>query len=135
MARPKFGEVYQAARDIKVVVGVFYKAPASDALDGEIPQGTNVVLLNNPPSTATAILAAPLNYRQLEEKLVPECERQDPFYNGYGLTIKLADLETYFSKDDKAAVRFDDKRMQVKWEKMLQLQKDPIVKKWLKKFQ
>ena len=134
MARPKFGEVYEATCTVAVRVTILYKAPGSDALDGEIPQGTKIVVSSDPPSKATAVLGAPLSYRQLEEKLVPEHERQDPFYGGYGLTIEIADLEMLFSKDDNATVRFDDNRMQAKWDKMLQLHKNPIVKDWLKEF-
>ena len=135
MERPKFGEVYEATCDVKASIAILYKAPASDAFEGVIPAGTRVVILNNPPARATAVDGAPLNYQQLEEKLVPEDERRDPFYGSYGLTIKIADLERYFSKDDHATVRFDDKQMQAKWDKMLQLQRNPIVKDWLKEFQ
>ena len=135
MERPKFGEVYAATCNVRMLITILYKAPGSDALDGEVPEGTKIVVLNDPPSKATAVLGAPLSYRQLEEKLVPEHERQDPIYGGYGLTIKIADLERYFSKDDHATVRFDDKGMQAKWDKMLQLQRNPIVKDWLKEFQ
>jgi len=135
MGRPKFGEVYEATCNIRVLIAILYKAPGSDALAGEIPQGTKIVVLNDPPSNATAIHGAPLSYRQLEEKLVPEHECQDPFYGGYGLTIKIADLEAYFSKDTDVTVRFDDERMQASWKKMLQKRKNPVVKDWLKEFQ
>src|SRR3989338_5312019 len=135
MERPRFGEVYEATCNVRVRVTILYKAPGSDVLDGEIAQGTKIVLSSGLRSKATAVLGAPLNYRQLEEKLVPKHERQDPFYAGYGLTIEIVDLERYFSKDHNATVRFDDKRMQAKWDKMLQLEKNPIVKDWLKEFQ
>ena len=135
MERPKFGEVYAATCNVRMLVTILYKAPGSDALDGEVPEGTKIVVLNDPPSKATAVLGAPLSYRQLEEKLVPEDERRDPFYNGYGLTIEIVDLEKRFLKDNTVTVRFDDERMQAKWDKMLQLHKNPIVKDWLKEFQ
>ena len=135
MERPKFGEVYAATCDVMASVAILYKAPASDAFEGVIPAGTRVVILNDPPARATAVDGIPLNYQQLEKKLVPEDERRDPFYNGYGLTIEIVDLEKCFSKDDAVTVRFDDERMQAKWNKMLQLQRNPLVKDWLKEFQ
>ena len=69
MDRPKFGEVYEATCTVAVRVTILYKAPASDALDGEIPKGTKIVVSSDHPSKATAVLGDPLNYRELEEKL------------------------------------------------------------------
>ena len=132
---PNFGEVYTAICNAKVRTTLLYTGPGSDALIGEIPNGTRIVVLSPLRPNAKGILALPLNYKQLEKKLVPESERQDPFYSGYRLTIDVKDIDSCFSKNCDVIVEFDDKQIQAKWKTMLRLSKNPRISDWWNEFQ
>jgi len=117
--RIKSGQIYRAIDDVKTLGMVICKAAGSGGFYCTIPKGTKVVIENDPWPwpISKGVYAAPLNYRELEDKLVPLEERSSPIYDMYTLVLTFKDLKKYFVKEDMEEIKFDDERMQRHWEK------------------
>lgn len=112
----KLGQVYRATKDI-ITIGISILKPAgSGGFYCTIPKGTKIVIDNDPLpwSIARGAYAVPLNYRDLEDKLVPSEERKSAIYNMYALTVTFKDLKKYFVREDIdiKEIKFDDAKMQ-----------------------
>lgn len=114
----KRGQVYRATRDIKMLGTVILKAAGSGGFYCTIPKDTRIVIAQDPwpwPISKGAY-ATPLNYKELEEKLVPLKERELPNYGFYTLCLEFKELR-YFVREDEKEIRFDDKKMQEEWDR------------------
>lgn len=116
--KPKFGEVYRLINDIQVMGGILYKRPTSAGFFAILPKGTKIVIMNDPPLDANGVEAWPLNYKELEKKIVPKEERELDYYQGYGITLLLEQINNHFVKEHISIkhIRFDDKKIQREWE-------------------
>ncbi len=114
----KRGQVYRATRDIKMLGMVILKAAGSGGFYCTVPKNTRIIITQDPwpwPISKGAY-AAPLNYKELEERLVPLKERELPNYGFYTLWLRFKDLR-YFVKEDVREIKFDDEIMQKNWNK------------------
>ena len=75
--------------------------------------------MNNPPQNAKGVWAMPLNYGELEKKLVPTQDLDSPKYQSYGLMVTFEYLERLFVREAAQEAVFDDKRAQEEWKNML----------------
>ncbi len=118
MLRPKFGEVYCAINDVKVGGSITYKRPASGGFDCIIPKSTRIVITNDPPVGALGVWVLPLNYAELEKKIIPSEEYNLTYYNGYGISVTFGDLKRSFIKENVSIkdIKFDNEKSQKKWE-------------------
>lgn len=111
----KFGQVYRALRDIPVHGSIIYRAPASGGFQGTLHAGTKIVIVSNPHPDAKSAQAMPLNYGELEKKLVPQKELSHPLYGYYGVSVMLNDLDQSFIREYPSEIHFDDERAQKEW--------------------
>lgn len=118
--RPEFGEIYFTLQDIEVLGVSLFKAAGSGGFKCVLPKGTRVVIMHKPMRGASAVNVRPLNYAQLEQRLVPEAERTAPLYNGYGITLYLTDLAKHCRPEPKAEVVFDCAEAQQSWKVILE---------------
>lgn len=109
----RLGQVYRAIDDVKTLGMVILKVAGSGGFYCTIPKGTKVVINNEPWPISRGVSAAPLNYKELENVLVPLRERESPMYKMYALIITLKDLKRYFVKEDVKEIKFDDERIQI----------------------
>jgi hypothetical protein len=112
----KRGQVYRAVRDIKMLGMVILKAAGSGGFYCIVPKDTKIVITQDPwpwPISKGAY-AAPLNYKELEAKIVPLKERELFNYGLYALCLDFKDLQ-YFVKEEVKEIKFDDERMQKNW--------------------
>jgi len=112
----RLGQVYRALEDIKILGVVILNAAGSGGFYCILPEGTKIVITNEPlrwPISRGAY-AAPLNYKELEDKLVPIQERKSPIYRMYSLSVTFKDLKRYFVREDIDIkdIKFDDVQMQ-----------------------
>ncbi len=122
--RPEFGEIYFTLQDIEVLGVSLFKAAGSGGFKCVLPKGTRVVIMHKPVWGASAVNVRPLNYAQLEQRLVPEAERTAPLYNGYGIILYLADLARYCRPEPNAEVIFDNAEAQQSWKAILEHNKN-----------
>lgn len=126
----RLGQVYRALEDVNALGVVILNAPGSGGFYCIIPRGTRIVIDNEPlpwPISRGAY-AAPLNYKELEEKLVPLEELRSPVYRSYALSITFKDLKKYFVREEVEVkdIKFDDDSIQVYFEERVREQKERI---------
>ncbi len=112
------GQVYRAIQDVKMLGMVVFKAAGSGGFYCTVPKDTRIVITQDQwfwPISKGAYVS-PLNYKELEKKLVPLKEKELFNYESYILCLDFKDLR-YFIKEDKKEVEFDDERMQEEWAK------------------
>ena len=114
----KRGQVYRAVEDVKILGMVILKSAGSGGFYCTIPKGTKVVIENDPWPwpISRGVYVAPLNYKELENKIVPPEERNSPIYDMYTLSLTFKDLKKYFVREDAKEIKFDDERMERHWE-------------------
>lgn len=124
--KPKFGEVYRAIRDIQIMGIITYKRPASSGFSAALPKGTKIVIMNDPPPDAVSVEALPLNYKELEKRIVPKEEYTLDYYQGYGISVLLEYLSHHFVKEDinMNRIKFDDKQIQKEWKFIIKKYKE-----------
>ena len=74
-------------RETPVGVLTQWRAPFTGGVDGLLPAGVVVSVIEGPMPDATAVGCRPENYERLELLLVPEHDRLAPKYDGYYLVI------------------------------------------------
>ena len=112
----KLGQVYRSLRDLEVGGLVSYKGPISSGFDCTLPANTKIVITNNPPPGAQGVWALPLNYKELEARLVPEDKLHSPAYGDYGISVALFQLSKFFELEPYTPIVFDDAEAQEQWE-------------------
>ncbi|GEM_PF-3540292 len=119
----KFGQVYRATEDVAMLGIVILKAAGSSGFYCTIPKDTKIVIENDswPWPISKGAYAIPLNYRELEVKIVPLEERVSPVYGMYTLVPLFKDLKQHFVKEDMHEIKFDDERAQEHWEWLRQI--------------
>ncbi|MDR2195233.1 MAG: hypothetical protein LBE50_01335 [Gallionellaceae bacterium] len=61
----------------------------------KIPQGTVLVATHDSATVSTGFDVKPVNYEELEEKLVPEIDRTADKYDGYSFTMGYGETDKY----------------------------------------
>ena len=114
--RVKRGQIYRAIKDVPMLGMVILKAAGSGGFDCMLPKGTKIVIDSDPFFMSKATYALPLNYKELEEKLVPLKEKQFSKYKEYVLSLNFKDLPNFIKESDGQEVKFDDDRIQQEWD-------------------
>lgn len=115
----KLGQVYRSLRDVEVLGSVGYRGAASSGFKCTLPANTRIVVTNNPPLGAEGVWALPLNYKALEQQLVPRDKLSSPSYGDYGVSIALFQLSKFFVLEHSVPIVFDDEEVQRQWELIL----------------
>lgn len=77
-------------RDIPVTAMTSWRAPFTGGYERTLPAGEEFVIANDPPHSATAVYADPVNYRKLHSQFVPAADRiRILLYTGYYLCVDL----------------------------------------------
>jgi hypothetical protein len=118
--RLQLGDIYSTLKDIEVLGVSLFRAAGSGGFQCILPKGTRVVVMHRPVRGASAVGVKPLNYAQLEPRLVPEAERAAPLYDGYGIIIDLKDLARHCHREPKEEVVFDSTKAQESWKLTLE---------------
>ena len=83
------GQRYRVLRDLEVGALTHWRAPFTGGHEVVLPAGEIIMILNNPPATATAVYCKPERYDDLHEQFIPEEDRTAEKYSGYSLVIDL----------------------------------------------
>lgn len=97
MRFPQQGDVYEAIEDTQVRYLTKWAAPFTGGGDGLLHKGEQV-FVEHAPISAEPIGAnvVALNYESIEQRIVPEAEREQAKYRGYYFSLKTVDLNTKF---------------------------------------
>jgi len=117
----RLGQVYRALADVKILGMVIMKATGSGGFYCTLPKGTLIVIDNEPRTwpLSKGAYAIPLNYKELERKLVPPQEIDSPLYKMYTLVPTFKDLKRNFVKETLEVIKFGDDKMQAYFDKRI----------------
>ncbi len=93
---PRAGDVYEALEDFEVGYLTSWDAPFTGGGEGKLRRGEQVAIRYVMHPQPIAVGAYPVNYREVETRVVPESERKAKGYGGFHFTVKTADLNTKF---------------------------------------
>ena len=89
------GQRYRVQTDIAVIAMTSWAAPFTGGYDRVLRAGEEFVVANDPPASASAVYAAPADYRRLHREFIPRGDRWRVWvYRGFYLCIQLDDIES-----------------------------------------
>ncbi len=89
------GQRYRAKTDLPVTVMTLWRAPYTGGHKHTLPAGEEFVIATDPPPSATAVYALPVNYRKLHAQFVPWSDRKRfLLYAGYYVCVDLKRVAT-----------------------------------------
>lgn len=92
---PRKGDVYEALEDMAVDYVTEWMAPYSGGGKGTLRRGERVKV-RYVEAKAVVAYARPLRYKEIEARMVPLAERQEPKYGHFYLYLKTSDLNRRF---------------------------------------
>jgi hypothetical protein len=96
------GDRYRTLRDFSTHGLIHWAgAPATSGFDCIIPEGTILIVRNDPPPQATAVYELPEDAEEFERANVPAEDRTDPQYGGYSLVMMFKDMGRSFARIDE----------------------------------
>jgi hypothetical protein len=100
---PARGDVYEAKEDMELDYVTSWAAPFSGGGKAVLRRGEQVAIPDHPLEPRPVLVyARPVEYKELEARVVPLTERQAPKYGGFSFAIKTADLNQNFRLVDEA---------------------------------
>jgi hypothetical protein len=99
---PRKGDTYEALQDIEVSYLTTWNAPYAGGGKAVLKQGDRIKVDHEPIDRPIAVSAAPINYYELEERIVPSSDRNNEKYSGFYLSVKTIDLNNHFKLMDEA---------------------------------
>jgi len=99
---PQKGNVYEAIEDQEITYLTAWDAPFTGSGKGKIKKGERIWIDNDPiEDKPTGTYAVPVNYSELENRMVPEEERKDQKYSGFYFNISTPVLNSKFMLIEK----------------------------------
>lgn len=97
--QPEEGLIFEARADYEIMYLTGWKAPTTGGGKAVIPAGERIKIQFYRKG-AVAAHCAPVNYEKLHRLIVPESDRNDSKYDGYGFVVPIDDLDEYFIEID-----------------------------------
>lgn len=95
--RPRRGDVYESLMDQTVNYVTGWRAPMTAGGEGVLQKGERVWIRSDPiDEKPIGVDAFPVEYENVETRMVPESDRNDQKYAGFYLFLKTLDLNDKF---------------------------------------
>jgi len=95
---PKKGDVYESKTDKTVHYMTAWSAPFTGGGEATLLKGERIWIDNDPnEERPIGTYALPIEYDELEKRMVPLADRQAPKYGGFYFHFKTVDLNTNFT--------------------------------------
>ena len=97
MRFPRKGDVYEALEDMQVRYMTSWKAAFTGGGEGLIRKGDQLQVDQAPSEPdPTGVYVVALEYNELEQRIVPESDREHPKYSGFYFPFTTVELNTKF---------------------------------------
>ena len=88
------GTRFEVLEDIETDGLVHWASPFTSGFHCVIPKGTILETFNDYPFAAVGVALIPEDYKEFEERYVPEADRNTPKYDGYSFVFRRHLIET-----------------------------------------
>ncbi len=101
---PKQGDIYEAIEDMKVSYLTAWAAPFTGGGEGELKKGEKIIVKHLPgEEQPIGVYAEAVDYKVLEERMVPIADRKEPKYGGFYFSFKTLVLNQKFKLISEAS--------------------------------
>ncbi len=95
---PVDGEIYEAIADSGVSYLTHHMAPYTGGGDAVLEKGTRIIIRNPGAMRSSAVNAHPVNYDDIEKKIIPADIKENPNYGGYSISVRIKTLHKHFKR-------------------------------------
>ena len=92
----KGGEVFQAKNDVEITYLTHFMAPYTGGEKSKLLKGEKVLVSKPVNPKPTGYYCYPLNAEEVERRIIPSSDKNNPAYNGFSLSIDGKSLKTEF---------------------------------------
>lgn len=103
---PKGGEVFQAMNDVEITYLTHFMAPYTGGEKAILLKGEKVLVSKPLNSKPKGYYCYPLNADEVEQRIIPNSDKNNPAYNGFSLSIDTKSLNTDFIKIELMPIEY-----------------------------
>jgi len=103
---PKGGEVYEAIQDIQISYLTHFMAPFTGGDKAKLFKGERVIVSKPNQSKPLGYYCYPINDDEIEHRIIPNSDKNDPAYNGFSLSIDTKSLNSDFKQIELMPIKF-----------------------------
>lgn len=103
---PKGGEVFEAIHDIQISYLTHFMAPCTGGGKAKLLKGEKLIISKPNQNKALGYYCYPTNADELENRIIPYSERNDPAYNGFSLSIDTKELNSNFKQIELIPIKY-----------------------------
>jgi O-acetyl-ADP-ribose deacetylase (regulator of RNase III) len=99
-------EVFEAVDDIQISYLTYFMAPYTGGDKAKILKGERVVVGKPNQEKPLSYHCLPINAGEIEKRIIPLSDRDNPAYDGYSLSIETKLLNKYFKQIELMPIKF-----------------------------
>lgn len=103
---PKGGEVYEATQDIQIRYLTHFMAPYTGGDKAKLLKGERVIISKPNQAKPLGYYCYPINVDEIENRIIPNSDKNDPAYNGFSLSIDTKSLNSDFKQIELMPINF-----------------------------
>ncbi len=95
---PKKGDVFEAIQDVSINYLTHFMAPYTGGGKTILLKGERVVVNKPGKDKSSSCYCYPINAQQIENRIIPDSDKDNPAYSGFSLFIEKQQLNQYFKQ-------------------------------------
>jgi O-acetyl-ADP-ribose deacetylase (regulator of RNase III) len=103
---PSGGEVFEALQDVEINYLTHFMAPYTGGEKAKLLKGERVKVSKPTQVKQLSYYCYPINASEIENRIIPFTDKDDPAYNGYSLSIDTKSLNNDFKKIELMPIKF-----------------------------
>lgn len=103
---PKGGEVFEATHDIQISYLTHFMAPYTGGDKAKLLLGERIIIVKPSQDKPLGYYCYPINADEIESRVIPSSDRNDPAYNGFSLSIDTKSLNIDFKQIELMPIKF-----------------------------
>jgi O-acetyl-ADP-ribose deacetylase (regulator of RNase III) len=103
---PKGGEVFEAVQDVQVIYFTHFMAPYTHGDKAKLLKGERVIISKPNQDKPLGYYCYPINANEVEERIIPSSDKNDPAYDGFSLSIDTKSLNKDFKRIELKPIKY-----------------------------
>ena len=95
---PNGGEVFEAVQDVQISYLTHFMAPYTGGDKAKLLKGERVIVSKPNQDKPLGYYCYPINADEVEDRIIPYSDKNDPAYKGFSLSIDTKSLNTDFKQ-------------------------------------
>ena len=103
---PKGGEVFEAIQDVEISYLTHFMAPYTGGDKVKLLKRERIIISKPSQDKPLGYYCYPINADEVEERIIPYSDKNDPAYNGFSLSIDTKSLNNDFKQIELTPIKF-----------------------------